>query len=220
MEHAGIAEKYALCVFDQVHRRNELAFCDKYMACIVIAGITELMLEGAVGIDETGKLTVTRSLGSDTRLRMIYEKIAGEKQRSLKKWLEYFMLSGGRNRQVADALAESLDVKGFLTRSKYGRLLKLYTYEADREKVGEVIESVRSGMLGEQEPTNETQVLASLLVHSQLSKRYFTVIENERLKRKVDDLALTRASTAITCVRRLLEELDTITVSRRAIASF
>ena len=213
---------------------NTLSFTQEFFACtvnekgkvpflrqtevligLVVGGISELTSEGYVQADEKEKYMPIKPLDSEkSYLQPLYDFIS-KKPMKVTTIAENYLSSTKLFVQFFNAIGESLANAEYaekaVNQSFFG---KKVTFIPTPDCADMIVEKIRAELLGKGTVSDDIIVLCSLLDKCGVIKNYFSKVESNKLKIRLEEI---RKSDAHKTIRKVLDSLDT---SYAAVAVF
>lgn len=219
----SLAEKFALCVLDSERKEGVFFYSGKYPACIVAAIFMEMLLNETITMDSKKKIIINNKLDTNKEyLKLIYDKIASEKTKSLKKWIEHYVagFSSKPVKEVVKSVIEALVLNKALQLDKEKGLLKEHVvYNIDKQNLESVIQNIRSEFLENGTLTKETIILSAIMLQCDLLKKYFSKDEEKKMKERIKEIKKSDEWANIKVVKQVLEELEMAIVAVAIVAN-
>lgn len=219
----SLAEKFVLCVLDSERKEGFFFYSGKYPACIVAAIFMELLLNETITMDSKKKIIINNKLDINKEyLKLIYDKIASEKTKNLKKWIEHYVVgfSSKPVKEVVKSVIEALVLNKTLQLGKEKGLLKEHViYNIDKQNLESVIQNIRSEFLENSTLTKETIILSAIMLQCGLLKKYFSKDEEKKMKERIKEIKKSDEWANIKVVKQVLEELEMAIVAVAIVAN-
>jgi len=210
MKSISYTQEFYLCA---INDKGELSFFSKgtEIECAFFASaMMELLEHGYVKSDENEYIISINPLDdSHSYLKPLYDFIVAQKKpMTLKDLAPEWMVSFKINKPSGELLAaigSSLATLGYADELSDKGLLKSKTrFVPKPEAVKPVIEKIRAELLEDGNITNETICLTALLDSSRIVGNYFSKVEADDLKKRLEEI---KNSEAFSTVKDVLERI-------------
>jgi len=214
MKNLSFTQEYTLCLLDKEKKNKDVLYEGKYPGCIAISSFLELLLSGKIDLDEKKKVILKGSAQNDIEyLNIVCKDISDSKTKTLKKWMEYYLLgvSSKPIKAIVNATIESLIDNGCVSIEKKNGLFKEHIiYNVENSQVEYIIEKLRAELLEDGKITLETVILTTLMQQSDILKEYFSKHENELVKIRIEEIKKSDIWAKASIIQEILDELYTI----------
>lgn len=212
MRELSFAEEYALCVLKHKGKQSAL-YTNEYSVCIIAACLLQMLTDNVINLDNNGKLFVIGELsGSKPYLKTIYDVIASGKPKKAKVLVEdyVFSISSKPLKLIVDGVIEALISNECIEiETKAGLFKEKTIYHANEKIVNIIIERIRAEFLVGGNISDETTILAALLLESKILKKYFSNDETKQLTGRIKQI---KNSDARSFVKEILDDIETMMV--------
>jgi len=211
MKNLSYTQEYFLCA---VNAKGELK-TDAIYASFFASAVFELLSGGYIKYVGDNKEWIAADKPLDNSiayLKPLYDFIATQKDQletlSLTNYLTNSKLFG----ELIATVGTSLVVLGCADELSAQGLLKNKTrYAPKAEEAKRVIKKIRAEFLDDGTITDETFCLTSLLYHSKILKNYFSKVESDDLKKRLDEV---KNSDAFIATQEILENVIMAYITR------
>ena len=202
MKNLSYTQEYFLCA---VNAKGGLK-TDAIYASLFASAVFELLSGGYIKYvgDNKEWIAADRPLDhSLSYLKPLYDFIANQKEPLEAMSLPGFLTNSKLFQELISAVGSSLAALDCAEELPSQGLRKNRTrYAPKAEETKRVIEKIRAEFLEEGTVTDETFCLTALLYHSKIIKDYFSKVESEALKKRLDEV---KNSGAFIATQEILE---------------
>ena len=204
------AQQYLLCALKENGTLPVIG--QERLLCLVAGEVLELLLEGAVVLEDK-KLRVVLPLPAEQRhLYPVWAFIRKRQPVRFEKVVGFFSMDliGRNTRALIDAVGELLAEKGCVqARTRRGLFGEKTVYLPNAVQRDRVVQQIRAELLEEGNISQETVILTVLLNRSGLLKNYFSRYEKKALTCRLKEL---RRNPADEMIRQAAAYLDSLLV--------
>jgi len=199
MKDLSITQKYYLCAFNE--KGNAPLFTQEdVMASLLTAGIIELEAQGLIAQDEKKCFAIAKPWDESLpHLEPLYSAIASFKKPCKAREIlghYYLQLTEKRLRALLESIGTSLVDAGCANELlNQGLMNKVTKYAPTPEAAGEIINSIREEVLGDQPISDVTARLLFLMKCSGSLNKHFTKEERPTLKARLKEISKSEATT-------------------------
>lgn len=184
MRDLTVTEKYFIV---SLNDRGKLPLLGAEIpSCLVMAGLFDMVFEGAVEIGEKKRLKAVKELPDNLSfLRGLYDLIRDKQKLTPDKLASEYVLTftGRRLADYFKAIARSLEEKGAADSEKDGKVCFPKEGEKDR-----IIQEIRAELLEDGAVSKEILLLTALMYKGRQIKKYFSKYEADCLKKRIKEI--------------------------------
>jgi hypothetical protein len=217
MTDLSISQEFLLC---SLNEKGKLPLIGKEVpACILAGGLIELLVGGAIRMDEKNTIQTAGGLGGrQACLKSLYDWLHESKPMKLETIARAYCitLTEKRLNMLVVDIGNSLAETGCVTVEEGGVLAAKPRFVPHPDAVDRVIQKIRAEMLEDGPMADETVALVSLLEKSYRIKRYFSSYEAKQLKARLRQI---REAPANRMVKQMVEYVDRMVAVIAVVAS-
>lgn len=215
MKDLSFTQEFTLCVLDKI--RPRLIFSDyRYSAFIVFSAFIELILSDAITINENREIIILKNQDfKDEYLKIVFNDLKSKKIQTLEKWIEFYIFKLSRKpiKQIIHSIINSLIENKYVNLEVKERIFKKNIYHTDKNQINSIINRIKNEFLNGGVLTDNTTILAGILYHSNMIKRYMSQEEIDELKFRLKKLNNNDKNSKISSVMKEISKFYIIIVT-------
>ena len=180
----SLTPAFALILLDHQKTDNSgLSFGVK-PNCVILSIFFELFIAGVFDINPKNQVAVKRpSIDLPEYQNAIYKRVSASiRPRSLQHWINSFHNSAATYSAVAEimsSVSQDLQTRGLL------RVDENRVYQADTQIIEGRISSIKAELASSSPVTDDTLVLAAMMMRCHILKQYYNVLEKKQIKSRI-----------------------------------
>jgi hypothetical protein len=210
MEKLTLTQEYTLCLLHKKMSSKSTLYSGKYLGYIVLSSFSELLISEKIEVDNKENIIPKSSFEIHTEyLNILYKDIQKTKPKTLKKWLEHYLLCSSA-KEIVESVINGLVGNGYVFTESKRFFIKQTVYKTNISIIENIIKTLRTELLSKNKISAETAILAVLLQHSNILSDYLSENERKIQKIRIEELMKSNIGEKVSYIDHTLDKLNAI----------